>query len=110
VSKYKPICIFTFGSFSYEFALRTIMSEKPNKYKVWDTAHLADKFNYAIHTFDISKTNIIPLLHRSIAGGRFPISHKIFTNSKDGNYFDYVGKKLSELVIRIGIDYPQIYI
>ncbi|MBA7548875.1 hypothetical protein ES705_41343 [subsurface metagenome] len=52
------------------------------------------------------KISLIPLLHRSIAGGRFIQSHEYFCNHKGANYFEFVGKKLADIML----EFNDIYI
>jgi hypothetical protein len=99
LERHKPIIIFSFGSFSYEFARRAT-NLNPNKpYRFWDTKELGKEFRSNIGNFKVSKTNIIPLLHRSIAGGKFLESHDYFCGNKKSNYFDYVGKEIANKII-----------
>jgi hypothetical protein len=42
----------------------------------------------------------LPLLHRSIAGGKFLQSHDYFCRNSGANYFDYVGEKVAEVIIK----------
>jgi hypothetical protein len=101
ISSSKPIIVFTFGSFSYEFGRRAIGSIPYNKYGYWDTYKLGDEFRTRINKFNIENTNLLPLLHRSIAGGKFLKSHENFCrNTGSKNYFDYVGKEISEIIIK----------
>ena len=38
--------------------------------------------------------------HRSIAGGKFIQSHNYFCGKNGGNYFEFVGNHISDLLIR----------
>ncbi|MHB9094903.1 MAG: hypothetical protein ACYC21_09530 [Eubacteriales bacterium] len=96
---YKPIMILCFGAFSFEFARRTLDEQTPRQYNYWGARHLGEEFVTRTISFDVNKTNIIPLLHRSIAGGKFIQSHEYFCNIKGSNYFEYVGNKLSEIFL-----------
>ena len=55
--------------------------------------------NYLDTPFDPRKTNVIPLLHRSIAGRGFISSHKVFCGGNDekANYFEYCAKHIATI-------------
>ena len=95
MQKHHPKVIFCFGAFSFEFARRATGSEKPAPYNAWNTRTLGEQFREAIESFDPTVTNIIPLLHVSIARGRFIESHNNFCNSAAANYFVYVGEAIA---------------
>lgn len=97
VDENKPILILTFGAFSYEFVRRALGNES-KKYGYWDTKKLGNEFRLGINNYNNHKQNVLPLLHRSIAGGRFIVSHDNFSG-KDSNYFDYTGEKISSILI-----------
>ena len=49
------------------------------------------------------QVNVVPLLHVSIARGRFLYSHRYFVGGEgdsEPNYFDYVGRKLAEVFLQ----------
>jgi hypothetical protein len=50
--------------------------------------------------FSLLKPNVLPLLHRSIAGGRFLSGHSEFCGSSDGNYFMEAGNAIADLLVR----------
>jgi hypothetical protein len=95
MQKHHPQVIFCFGAFSFEFARRAVDSGKPTPYKAWNTRRLGEQFREAIESFDPKATNIISLLHVSIARGRFIESHDHFCNSAGGNYFAYAGEAIA---------------
>ena len=68
--------------------------------RYWDTYHLGDEFRTRINSFNIDNTNLFPLLHRSIAGGKFLQSHDYFCRSDGANYFDYIGKEIASITIK----------
>jgi hypothetical protein len=98
IHQYRPIMIISFGAFSFEFARRALFEPKLN-YGYWTAQTLGQEFRDRINGFDIRKTNLIPLLHRSIAGGKFIQSHDYFCGSNNSNFFDYVGGQIAELLI-----------
>lgn len=106
IRKYKPRLVITFGALSFEFGRRIMNNKIHLKYKNWDTTELGNEFKVSIKNYDRQKTNFIPLLHRSIAGGGFLVSHKNFTGLPNANYFEYVGKEISKLIIDIGMNEP----
>ncbi|MEG0774064.1 hypothetical protein [Clostridium sp.] len=98
-NKHNPVLIFTFGSFSYEFTLRMLQKEQ-HKYNFWTTERLGDEFRKNISSNLQDTPIIIPLLHRSIAGGHFIKSHENYCGNSGANYFDYVGAELASIVIK----------
>lgn len=87
---YSPKFLLTFGAFSFEFA-RRCQNETEKAYNYWTTKQLGNEFFNRTVNFDLSKINIIPLLHRSIAGGKFLVSHNSFCNKQNANYFEEIG-------------------
>lgn len=100
INKHKPVIVFSFGSFAYEFGRRAIGDTPNRNFGYWDTYHLGDEFRTRINSFNIDNTNLFPLLHRSIAGGKFLQSHDYFCRSTGANYFDYVGKEVAGIVTK----------
>lgn len=99
ISEYKPIIVFTFGAFSYEFGRRAT-GDTPNKaYGYWGTRRLGDEFRTRIGEFKMERPNLIPLLHRSISGGKFLESHEYFSGMVEGNYFEYVAEHIAKIII-----------
>ena len=97
--KYKPIILFSFGAFAFEF-LRRVYEIKPEKGpKSWGTSNLGEEFEKSIESFDINKTNIIPLLHRVGASTSFIDTDNYFCRKEGENYYRYVGSKLAEKII-----------
>jgi hypothetical protein len=103
--------LLTFGSFSFEFARRVIYNAGQDdrfNYGHWSAKDLGKEFKNRLDNFDIKKINIIPLLHRSISGGRFNDYHVWFCNpensiisDKEGepNYFNYVGEAIAKKLL-----------
>lgn len=97
--EYKPRILFSLGAFAYEF-LRRVYEIKPEKGpKSWSTSNLGDEFERSIESFDINKTNMIPLLHRVGASANFIDTHNYFCRKDGENYYRYVGTKLAEKII-----------
>lgn len=101
INTYHPKIILSFGAFSFEFC-RRCLGEKPKyQYNHWDTKSLGVEFYNRVNSENIeSQVKLLPLLHRSISGGKFLESHKNFCQSDDSNdqkypnYFEYVAKAL----------------
>lgn len=68
---------------------------------IWNTKNLSKLF-----CDNISKNQLIPLLHRSIAGGNFISSHEHFCKGKcDNNYFKFVANSLFNRINEISAIY-----
>ncbi len=91
--------LFCFGSFAFEFVRRTIGEQERQKYGYWGARKLGDEFRGRIGTLDPNKTNIIPLLHRSISGGKFLESHEYFCGEKGANYFEFAGGMIADKML-----------
>jgi hypothetical protein len=99
--QYKPKIIFTFGAFSFEFARRAVEgTNDPYVYGYWSTRLLGQEFRRRIENFDPQKVNVVPLLHATIARGRFLESHRDFCAGEDTNYFVFTGTKLGQLLVK----------
>lgn len=101
IEKYKPPIVLTFGWFAFAFGLRA----NGEVHQGWSrhssqTALLGDEFRRRIAEFNINRTNIIPLLHRSIAGGNFLSGHTEFCGATGANYFDEVGESLARIIVQ----------
>jgi len=96
----KPRIILTFGISAFFAGLQA--TDDPNLAFGKTTKFLGEQFRLRIERYDDHKVNVIPLLHASIARGRFLESHRDFVGtygSTPPNYFDYVGTKLADLLI-----------
>jgi hypothetical protein len=96
---YKPAILFCFGAFAYEFVRRATGDQENRKYGYWGAEKLGNDFHIRIENFDPKTTNIIPLLHRSIAGGKFIQSHNYFCNNPGANYFEVVGSEIADVIL-----------
>lgn len=99
IDAHKPIFIFTFGSFSFEFVRRATepIAEK-KRWDFWRTDRLGCEFQSRISKINFSNINVLPLLHVSIARGKFLTSHERFTFGKNSNYFNYCGNLLAKVM------------
>ncbi len=98
INEYKPLFVISFGAFSFEFARRALDITPVHHYGYWTTKNLGDAFRQSLNQFQM-KTTLIPLLHTSIARGRFVQSHKYFCNDEKGNYFTYTGTLLAQKML-----------
>lgn len=101
--KYQPKLILSFGAFSFEFGRRALEKPHEHAYNYWGAKNLGDAFRTRISSNNIP--NLIPLMHRVIAGGQFPNAHRFYLgkNEKDPipNYFEYVAQKLTDIIQNI---------
>ena len=99
VRKHTPIFLFSFGAFAFEFARRGLGEKPKRRYSYWGSRKLGEEFRDRITTFDVSQPNLFPLLHVSIARGKFIESHEYFCGEVGANYFDYVGGLIAKLLV-----------
>lgn len=107
IDRHGPSIVLTFGASAFMVAL-SALGEVPQKpYKI--TRLLGEQFRSRIEKYEDSKTNVIPLLHVSIARGKFLEGHRDFVGSygqAPANYFDYAGTKLADLLLAKFHDKP----
>ena len=99
VREYQPQILFSFGAFAFEFARRSLDEEPPRSHSYWGARRLGHEFRQRVNRFDLNVTNLLPLLHVSIARGRFIQSHEYFCGQEGGNYFEYVGSRIAQKLI-----------
>ena len=97
--QHHPKLLFCFGSFSFEFARRALAQAPKRNYGYWGAKTLGIEFEQRISQFNLNTTNILPLLHRSISGGKFIQSHDYFCG-KGNNYFEHVGSRIAKQLIQ----------
>jgi hypothetical protein len=95
-----PIMLFCFGAFAFEFVRRALGEAPPRKYGHWGARRLGEEFRARMAAFDLARTNAIPLLHRSIAGGKFIEAHEFFCGEKGANYFERAGTALAQVLLQ----------
>ncbi len=103
LQKYKPRAVLTFGAFAFELLRRAEKEEPPRPFGNWGTRELGAAFRERLRLYNPLQVNVVPLLHVSIARGRFLHSHRYFVGgegSSEPNYFDYVGNKLAILFMQ----------
>lgn len=96
---HQPLFVCCFGEFAFEFALRALQdpAKRPQDWTVRDVRDLAREFEARISTVRLDAVNVLPLLH-AIVARKFRRCHERFSGS-EGNYFDYVGRKIAEVLI-----------
>jgi hypothetical protein len=99
VRKHSPKILLSFGAFSFEFARRALDQEPKRSYGYWGSRRLGHEFRQRISRFDLNATNLLPLLHVSIARGRFIQSHEYFCDQRGANYFEFVGNHIAQGLI-----------
>ena len=97
---HKPILVLCFGAFSFEFARRALEELPQRGFGHWGAKRLGEEFRHRVGQFNPNITNALPLLHRSIAGGKFIKSHDYFCGQKDANYFEHVGQNIAGILLR----------
>ena len=65
----------------------------------WGARELGEEFRRRISGFDPRTTNALPLLQRSIAGGRFIQSHNYFCGHDGGNHFELAGRAIADKLL-----------
>lgn len=107
LNQHKPSIVLTFGVSAFMIVLFA-SGESPNKlFKT--TKLLGEQFRNRIDNFQEDRVNILPLLHVSIARGKFLEAHRDFVGAYGNtppNYFDYVGEKLADLLLAKFSDRP----
>jgi hypothetical protein len=97
IATYQPEIILPFGQFGFEFARRAAGEEEAHPYGHWTTDSLGEEFRMRLAS--MAQPLVLPLLHVSGSGRGFLGAHRAFTGQEDGNYFEYVGKALAEIVL-----------
>jgi uracil-DNA glycosylase len=107
IDRYQPEIVLTFGVFAF---MTTLLASGETPQKLFKTTKLlGEQFRSRIEHYNDQHVNVIPLLHISIARGRFLESHRDFIGNDAttySNYFDYVGEKLAELLIAKFLNKP----
>lgn len=102
ITEFNPKLIISFGAFAFEFCRRCMYMSPSYRFRHWGAKEMGDEFR----KWCDSSQNIIllPLLHRSIAGGNFLQSHRYYCASEDpddsgkSNYFNYVAGHLFSII------------
>ena len=99
VRQFSPKILLSFGAFAFEFARRALNQGPRRNYGYWSTRRLGEEFRERIDEFDVNQVNLLPLLHVSIARGRFMQSHEHFCGQRGANYFEFVGDHLAQVLL-----------
>jgi hypothetical protein len=109
--KYSPNIILAFGTDAFRMTL--LASHDPHQILFQttekETIILGEEFRRRIDNYDAKQINVIPLLHVSIARGKFLEAHKGFIGNdyqSFNNYFEYVGVKLADTLLASFYDKP----
>lgn len=95
-----PFLLLCFGSFAFEFARRATGDDPEQPYRHWTTRALGMEFRRRIKLVVPGQTTALPLLHRSISGGKWVQSHDYFTDERGGDYFQFVGTALGVMLLK----------
>ena len=100
LAQHSPPILLCFGAFAFEFARRTLEENPERPHIHWGARNLGGEFRRRMQDFDVRKTNAFPLLHASIARGKFIQSHDYFCGSAGANYFVHVGDYLAGTLLQ----------
>lgn len=99
IHKFQPKILITFGTILDEF-IRRVFELKPEKGpNYWSTTNLEDEFERSITSFDINRTNRIPLVRRIIKSTKFIEDQNYFSWEDTESYFREVGTKIADRII-----------
>ena len=99
IALHRPKLLLTFGAFAFEFTRRSLNQYPSQAVAHWTSKGLGCEFKHRVQAFDPDQFNLLPLLHVSIARGRFLESHRNFTGLHDGNYFDLAARDIADLLL-----------
>jgi hypothetical protein len=105
--QHRPSILLSFGAFSFEFARRSLGEEPSRHYSHWNTKRLGEEFGARIRRFDPDRTNLLPLLHATIARGRFIQAHEHFCEQEGADYFQFVGSHIAQKLLQ---HYDQLHV
>jgi hypothetical protein len=100
ITTYRPQLVLCFGRFAFEFARRAIGELNHQRHGYWKAITLGAEFRKRISEFSPNRINVLPLLHRSISGGKFIQSHDQYCGVHGANYFEMTGNGIAEQLIR----------
>lgn len=99
IREHKPVMLLCFGAFAYEFGRRSLGLKPERGFAAWGASSMGEDFRRRIDRFEIDETNVFPLLHVTIARGKFIQSHNYFCADKGANYFEHVGRRLADVLL-----------
>jgi hypothetical protein len=94
------VLVLTFGALAFEFVNRSRVAGTPHAHGHWTSLRLGEMFRQRAKAFAIQQINVLPLLHVTIARGKFLQSHENFCGAPERNYFDHCGEILADLLLR----------
>jgi hypothetical protein len=100
IEAHRPTMVLCFGAFAFEFARRALSEPDRRQHGYWSARRLGGEFRHRMQEFEPGKINVLPLLHRSISGGKFLESHKYFCGQPGVNYFEMVGGNIADKMIQ----------
>jgi hypothetical protein len=100
LSQHTPVILLSFGRFAFEFSRRVLDQGPKHLVGYWGARNMGDEFRKRIGAFDPGTTNLLPLLHTSISRGRYIESHNYFSGEKGGNYFEFAGSKIADILMQ----------
>lgn len=98
VNEHQPRIVLTFGSFAFEFGRRSFEEGTFQNYRHWTSKRLGTEFDARTNKSAKRQPTLVPLLHRSIAGGSFEKSHEYFCGHKGANYFSFTASRLADII------------
>src|SRR3989304_797227 len=96
---HRPMFLLAFGAFAFEFARRALGENPARAFSSWGARTMGEEFRQRASTFMADRVNLLPLLHITIARGKFIESHNYFTAAGGANYFQEAGKALGDLLL-----------
>ena len=106
INTHQPKLVLSFGAFAFEFLRRGFDDAPYRAFGYWSAMRLGEEFERRMKASVQQSVQPIPLLHVSIARGRFLSVHKNFTTMDNGNYFDYVGERIADFLQVNDTDFP----
>lgn len=97
LNEHQPLLVLCFGQFAFEFTRRARQEKEEHRFSHWTVERLAEQFTHRISTVRGDAVNVLPLLHAVVAQ-QFLHCHGKFSGG-NGDYFEYVGEKLAEVLI-----------
>jgi hypothetical protein len=95
LEEHRPPIVLCFGQFA--FGLVQQARGRVEAARSWRVYKLAEQFSNRISAFEPDSVNVLPLLH-AIVARKYERCHEDFSGGQ-GNYFEYVGHKLSKVLI-----------
>ena len=100
LDQYQPFILLSFGRFAFEFGRRALAQGPEHPVSYWGAGNLGDEFRQRMGAFDPKGVNLLPLLHTSISRGRYLESHDYFCRQAGGNYFEFVGDQIADILLQ----------